>query len=307
VRYADDFIIGFTGTKLEAQEIKEEIRCYLRNKLKLELSNEKTLITHASTRKAGFLGYDIVISHNATKMTRNTLRHKKRSVNGTVRLEIPRGKIISYQQPYLEKGKGKALNQLLEHSVFHILNEYQTLYRGIVNYYQYAVNLNKLTTVKYAMERSLTTTISKKLRITIPKVYSKYQGVEIVRGRRYKVLKDVIQTSNGEKSRVWGGIPLRYRKKLDQPVKDRLPQEKWVRPTDLVNRLLADKCEVCGYLGNCEVHHIRKLADLKRKWRGRKDKPLWVKNMIAIRRKTLVVCQECHQDIHKRQVQTNKG
>jgi group II intron reverse transcriptase/maturase len=300
VRYADDFILGFVGTKAEATKIKEEIKQFLAEHLKLQLSDEKTLITHASTRKARFLGYDIIISHCDAKMTRNSLGHKKRSVNGLVRLEIPREKISGYKREYLSKGRGKPCNRLLEHSVFHILDEYQTRFRGIVNYYQYAANLADLSSVKHTMEWSLTATLSKKLRISIRKVYRRFQGVQWVNGKTYKVLRDVIQTRNGEKSRIWGGISLSYRRKIDRPIVDVKPLEKWVRPTDLVKRLLADKCEMCGKTGNCEVHHVKKLSDLKNKWKGRRDKPLWVKNMIAIHRKTLVVCQECHENIHKR-------
>lgn len=307
VRYADDFIIGFTGSKAEAYEIKEEIKQFLASRLKLELSDEKTLITHATSEKARFLGHDICVNRPGTKMTRNTLGVRKRSVNGKVRLEIPGEKINQYKRPYLAKGKGQPLNRLLEHNVFHILDDYQTRYRGLVNYFQYAVNLRNMGMVKYAMEWSLTATLSKKLRITIREVYRRYHGVEKVKGRPYDVLREVIQTTNGEKSRIWGGIPLQYHKEFDQPIVDEKPQEKWVRPTDLVARMTADKCEICGKTGDCEVHHIRKLLDLKRKWRGKRDKPLWVKNMIAIRRKTLVVCRSCHLDIHNGRLRTNKG
>ena len=307
VRYADDFIIGFTGSKAEAREIKEDIKQFLGSYLKIELSDEKTLITHATSEKARFLGYDICVNRPGTKMTRNTLGYRKRSVNGKVRLEIPREKINQYKRPYLAKGKGLPLNRLLDHSVFHILDEYQTRYRGLVNYYQYAVNLRNMVAVKHAMEWSLTATLSKKLRISIRKVYRRFQGVKVVQGRPYKVLKEVIRTRNGEKSRLWGGIPLRYRREFDQPIVDEKPHEKWVRPTDLVARMTADTCEMCGTTGDCEVHHVRKLSDLISKWKGRRDKPLWVKNMISIRRKTLIVCKSCHQDIHNGQPRTNKG
>jgi group II intron reverse transcriptase/maturase len=59
VRYADDHLLGFAGTKAEAEQIKNELAAFLRDNLKLDLSTEKTLITHARTHKARFLGYDI--------------------------------------------------------------------------------------------------------------------------------------------------------------------------------------------------------------------------------------------------------
>src|SRR5258708_11199907 len=66
--------------------------------------------------------------------------------------------------------------------------------------------------------------------------------------------------------------------------------------SELVKRLLADTCEMCGSKEDIEVHHIRKLADLNIE--GRPEKPVWVKRMAARRRKTLVVCQNCHDAIH---------
>jgi nitrate/TMAO reductase-like tetraheme cytochrome c subunit len=91
----------------------------------------------------------------------------------------------------------------------------------------------------------------------------------------------------------WGGIPLRRR--MDLPLSD-TPYPYWDARTELVQRLLADTCELCGSHTAIEVHHIRALKDLKRY--GRSEKPTWVKTMAARHRKTLVVCRSCHKDIH---------
>ena len=61
-------------------------------------------------------------------------------------------------------------------------------------------------------------------------------------------------------------------------------------------RLLAEECEVCGTTDLVEVHHVRKLADLRKK--GRKELPDWAKIMIIRRRKTPVLCRSCHGDVH---------
>ena len=79
IRYADDFLLSFAGPKSEAEEIKEEIREFLKDRLNLELSTEKTLITHAKTEKARFLGYDIKVMHS----------EEKRSVNGKLWFGVP--------------------------------------------------------------------------------------------------------------------------------------------------------------------------------------------------------------------------
>jgi hypothetical protein len=88
-RYADDFLLGFAGPKTEAEEIKDRIATFLGTELKLTLSAEKTLITHASTGKARFLGYEIGIMTSPTKMKTDSYIGRKRTVNGTVGMYIP--------------------------------------------------------------------------------------------------------------------------------------------------------------------------------------------------------------------------
>ena len=93
----------------------------------------------------------------------------------------------------------------------------------------------------------------------------------------------------------WGGISLR--RKTAATVLDDQPPKIWSnRRTELVQRLLADTCELCGSQHNVEVHHIRALKDLRAK--GRAQPPVWVQRMAARRRKTLIVCRPCHQAIH---------
>lgn len=66
--------------------------------------------------------------------------------------------------------------------------------------------------------------------------------------------------------------------------------------SELIQRLLADKCELCDSKENVEIHHIRGFKDLKR--RGQVPRPQWVEVMAARQRKTLVVCRKCHDEIH---------
>ncbi len=60
IRYADDWLLGFTGTRREAEDIKGKVGRFLQHRLKLELSERKTLITHGRTEAVRFLGYEIV-------------------------------------------------------------------------------------------------------------------------------------------------------------------------------------------------------------------------------------------------------
>src|SRR5437763_7256893 len=83
-RYADDHLLGLAGPKAEAEEIKQRLAEFLRDELKLELSQDKTLITHARTGAARFLRYEITIQHNDTKKT-----GRYRRVNAQVALPVP--------------------------------------------------------------------------------------------------------------------------------------------------------------------------------------------------------------------------
>ena len=66
--------------------------------------------------------------------------------------------------------------------------------------------------------------------------------------------------------------------------------------SELVQRLLAETCELCGSHADVEVHHVRKMSNLHQ-YPGR-SKPEWVKRMIALKRKTMPLCRTCHEDVH---------
>jgi group II intron reverse transcriptase/maturase len=291
VRYADDFLLAFVGPKAEAEEIKRQLRGFLRDELKLELSDEKTLITHAHEEAAKFLGYEISISHADDKLTRN-----KRSVNGAVILRVPQDVIAGKRAAYMEKGKPIHRRELVNDSDFAILVKYQAEYRGVVQYYILAHNVARLGYLHHTMQTSLTKTLANKHKTSVQETMRRYATTITTAYGTMKCLKVEIPR-DGKPPLVaqFGGIPRRRKKTAvlsDVPI---LPPRHW-RATDVVKRLLADSCELCGSKVDIQVHHIRKLADLHKG--GRREKPLWMKTMAAKRRKTLVVCQSCHSGIH---------
>jgi hypothetical protein len=160
-------------------------------------------------------------------------------------------------------------------------------------YYRMAFNLHRFDRLKWVMETSLTKTLAAKLRISVPKVYDRYQAVLRTPDGPYKGLRATVERE-GKRPLVaeWGGIALK--RNLDAALDDHPAPVRHGR-TELEQRLLADECELCGSRTNVEVHHIRALKDLKT--RGRAEKPAWVRAMAARQRKTLVVCRTCHQDI----------
>ncbi|GAC1636163.1 MAG: reverse transcriptase domain-containing protein [Ktedonobacteraceae bacterium] len=297
-RYADDFVLGFTGPKSEAEEIKRQLSTYLLEELKLTLSPEKTLITHARNEAAKFLGYEITTLQADTKQSITTGGVKRRSINGKTGLRVPREVLREKCNRYRKHGKPCHRAELLNESDYTIMASYQLEYRGIINYYRLAYNLRTLGLLKWVMETSLTKTLAAKHQISVKAVYQKYRTTLPTEGRTYKGLH-VVVVREGKKPLVatWGGISLAWDNKAT--IQDRSHQLAWNNRTELEKRLLAQICEACGATSmtdKLEVHHIRALKDLE-KYDGR-EKPNWVKIMAARRRKTLVLCQICHKELH---------
>jgi group II intron reverse transcriptase/maturase len=291
LRYADDVLLGFVGPRHEAEAIKRQLKAFLREPLKLELSDEKTLITHATTQAARFLGYDIVVLTDDAKRD----RRGQRSINGQIGLKVPATVVRRACQRYLRSEKPVHRPALLHNAVYDIVVQYQAEYRGLVQYYQLAYNLHRFNRLKWVMEQSLTKTLASKLRISVKKVYARYQARLQTDHGSTPGLRVTVERGDGKKPLVatWGGIPLRRQTKA--VLKDD-PPPMYAARAQLVQRLLADTCELCGSQDGIQVHHVRALKDLRRP--GRMERPAWVKVMAMRHRKTLVVCRACHAAIH---------
>jgi group II intron reverse transcriptase/maturase len=311
LRYADDFALAFVGPKEEAEAIKQRLRTFLLEELKLNLSEEKTLITHARDSAAKFLNYEITTMQSNKKQTLDRNGHKGRKINGEIGLKVPRKVVEEKCKRYMRKGKPIHRAELLNESDFTIVATYQLEYRGVVNYYRMAYNLHTLQKLKWVMEISLAKTLASKHKISVRRIYNQYQADLDVEGKKYKGLQVTIPRE-GKKPLVatWGGIPLTW--DANAPIEDQLQQPQWGRRSELEKRLLAQMCEQCGatrMTEKIEVHHIRALNDLE-KYTGR-EKPQWVQIMAARRRKTLVLCHTCHMDIqygrpHRRMVSRSR-
>ncbi len=291
LRYADDWLVGFSGPHSEAEEIKQRIGEFLQETLKLTLSEPKTLITHARTEAANFLGYEIVVFNNDHK--HDWRGH--RSLNGQIGLKVPMKVIRAKCLPFLLKGKPIHRKERTEDTVYSIIAQFQQEYRGLVEYYQLAVNRYQLNRLKWVMERSLVSTLAHKLRLSMSEVYDRYETtIETPDGPR-KALQVTVERGEGKKPLVarWGGLSLARNMKA---ILHDLPPFGWSQRSELEKRLLANTCELCGSQEQVQVHHIRALKDLQRKGQG--ERPKWVSIMAARRRKTLIVCQHCHHDIH---------
>src|SRR6266704_79207 len=171
LRYADDHLLGFTGPRAEAEEIKRRLAAFLREELKLELSQEKTLITHGRTGAAKFLGYEVTVLHNDRKA-----RNGRRSVNGTIALRVPLAVIKAKSAPYEQLGKPERRPELLNLSDHAIISKYGSEYRGIVQYYLLAGDAWRLNRLHWVMLTSMLKTLAAKHRSTVTTMARKYQA-----------------------------------------------------------------------------------------------------------------------------------
>ena len=292
VRYADDFVLGFIGPKAEAEQIKESLETFLRDILKLELSKEKTLITHATSQAAKFLGYELVNQQANDQLDANGYRN----LNGRIGLRVPAKVIEQHCQAYMSNGKPTNRPELLHEEDFSIVDRYQAEFRGVVQYYLLAHNVSHFGRLQWVMGQSLAKTLANKHKTSCAKVFRRYKSTtQTAHGERV-CLKVVKVQGDGKRPKVaqFGGIPLK--RKRQAVLVDRKPQRYRTDRNELVKRLLADECELCGSTVDIEVHHIRALRDLNVK--GQREKPKWVQVMAARRRKTLVVCRPCHLNTH---------
>jgi hypothetical protein len=287
IRYADDFLLGFAGPYDEAEAIKEQLRTFLHEHLKLELSPAKTLVTNALNGKAKFLGYDISADGPCS--------HGKGY--GAVTLRIPIKKLDEKVARYTKNGKPIHRHELIDDSDFAIIEKYGSEYRGIAQYYAYARNRFWLHRLHWVMRQSLLKTLAMKHKSSTSKMAQRFGGKAITERGTVSCISMTVERP-GKKSLYaqFGGISLRARNFLSIDIVDGLVGVDRHRPRkELLTRLLLDRCELCGTEG-VDVHHIRKLADLK--VRGKRERPEWVKTMTALKRKTIVVCEKCHVAIH---------
>ena len=292
VRYADDFVLGFSGPKAEAGQIKESLETFLRDSLKLELSREKTLITHATSQAARFLGYELV-----NQQANDKLDHTgQRRVNGRIGLRVPVKVIEQHCRAYMKNGKPIHRNVLIHDEDYSIVDRYQSEFRGVVEYYKLALNVSHFGRLQWVMSQSLVKTLAAKHKTTCRRIVRRYKStVQTEHGERV-CLKVIKEQGDGKRPLVtqFGGIPLKRNRQAI--LVDQQPQRRRFERNELVKRLLAQQCELCGSREDINVHHIRALRDLNVKGQGKK-RP-WIRIMAARKRKTLVVCQPCHVDIH---------
>lgn len=292
VRYADDFLIGINGSREDAEEVKNWLRTFLKESLKVELSEEKTLITN-SKDKARFLSYEIQ-RWGGNKVVRQSDGKLQRVATHNLGLFIPKDRVREYVKRYgnPQQWQGKSRTQLFNNSELEILLTYNMELRGFLNYYILAHNFTKVggAIIKIANESFFKTLAAKR------------------QSSRAKVMRSMKQApgdfrlhvnvkGEAREYRLVGSTKQFSEQRTKREELDVIPNTiKYYDYTEIGQRLNAHKCEWCNQIGKVEVHHVRKLKDLNKKQE-------WEKVMIARQRKTLVLCDLCHDKLHAGKLQ----
>ena len=294
-RYADDFIIGVIGSFEDATEIKEKFRVFLEDTLHLEMSTEKTKITHNSD-KARFLGYDITTARNSALMYDS--KHQLRKTHtGRIKLYAPKdkwqAKLIEYgalRIRYDENGKeiwdSHHRGNMVHMTDVEIVSKVNAEIRGMYNYYSIADNATVIKNFAFILEYSMYKTLGLKYHKSVCKIQRKYRknGIFMVPYDTKKGLKYCEFYHDGFKKKRYA---CRY-----EP--DLLPQYvKYDNPNYLRTRIKLGICELCGEnTDDIRMHHIKSLKSIKADNK-------WNTIMLAKRRKTLTVCPNCYAEITK--------
>lgn len=290
-RYADDFIIGVKGDKTDCERIKQQFSDFISTALKMELSDEKTLITH-SNQYARFLGYDIRVRRDNTVKPHG--KHTARTLNYTVELNVPfADKIMPFlfDKAIIKQNQDGTIEPVARKYLYRctnleIVDAYNSELRGICNFYGIASNFVRLNYFAYLMEYSCLKTLAGKHKGTTRKMINKFHvknigwaiPYETARGRKYRAFAKYSDCKNSDR---FNEVIIEYA--IRHAVGTR---------TTLESRLSARVCELCGKTDvPLAMHHVNKVKNLK-------GKQKWEIIMIAKRRKTLAVCKGCHHNIH---------
>ncbi len=291
VRYADDFLIGVIGNKAECAKIKADITEFMNEKLKLELSDEKTLITNAHDY-AQFLGYQIYV-RKSNSLRRNSNGQLKRSFNGRVILRLAPEKVAKKLQELKalvikqvdgkEKWEPFSRGNLISMKEEEIIAKYNAEIRGYYNYYCMANNIAGVgQSFGYVMKYSCLKTIARKHQTSLRKVFDKL--------RKDKQLVYEYTTKKGfKKSIMLYNDGFAHKSPIKSSDVDNIKGEytHYLPNPTLADRLINGRCELCDNKASLIMHHVRSMKELDPK------KP-WDAIMLKMGRKSIALCEECY-------------
>jgi group II intron reverse transcriptase/maturase len=294
LRYADDWIIGVAGPKTLAEQIRDEVKQFLKEQLKLDLSLEKTRITHARSEEANFLGVRLRVGHDQTSEPKivhqrlpGTRTFRRRSTGWSPILKAPTLKLVErlHQKGFCDAdGWPTSQKRWLQLDADQIIRLYNSILRGLLNYYRFVDNFGSLSRIQYVMRYSLAKTLARKFQLSMRQVLQKHGRnlrfqwersdkktivVQFEENTDWCVNKDAFAAFPPDLDLLGWQTSLRTKSKLGYP------------------------CLICGASENVEMHHVRHIRKM-----GAKKPKGFLRVMRALNRKQIPVCEPCHQKIH---------
>src|SRR5262249_11651471 len=170
LRYADDWILGVIGPRALAERLKDDLQLFLREELKLELSTEKTLITHAATEEAYFLGTRLMIGRSRPGTAKIAVIRRpgdrpfrKRVTGMAPRMHAPINKLIAklHSKGFCDKdGYPQSKAGWTGLDADQIINLFNSNLWGLLNYYRFVNNFGALSRIQHILRFSLAKTLA---------------------------------------------------------------------------------------------------------------------------------------------------
>ena len=221
-------------------------------------------------------------------------RRNSRTRNGAVALHVPASVVKAKSAPYLSRGNPECRNPMIKEADHTIVGRFGAEYRGIVQYYLLAGDVHRLHRLRWVMETSMLKTLACKHRSTVSKMAARFKAKILTpHGPRTCFEASVEREGRNPLVARFGGIPLKRHKWA--VLADRSSPGPLYPTKELIKRLRKGGCELCRQTDAIQVHHVRQLADLDRTGQ---PPPQWAQLMGRRRRKSLVVCGDCHDRIH---------
>jgi group II intron reverse transcriptase/maturase len=294
LRYADDWLIAVSGSHALAKEIKQEIKTFLKDSLKLTLSEEKTRITHAKTEEALFLGTSIRMgskgeSKQVTMTNAMGRTFKRRSTGWETVMKAPLPRLVKrlHERGFCTPlGDPTAKYGWAYLDVDQIISLYSSVNRGIQNYYRFADNWKQLSSIQYILEFSLAKTLACKHNTTLSHVFKRYG----------KPIHTTVTRSGGKERTVTFYLNHDWTKDRDAfqretPAIDLVQSNAWLR----TRSKLGKACCICKEAGPTVMHHVRHI----RKLSDGREPTGFNRVLRALNRKQIPVCTKCHGKIHR--------
>ena len=291
IRYADDFAIMIIGTRNEAEMIKLNCKDILKTKCGVELFEEKT-ITHMEDNNLKFLGAEITkLKRTATFFKSNKGRSlvvRRPLVKAPIQSLLTKLKTMGYiRQNHKQEYYPKHMGALTNLSHYDILTFYNSKIHGLLNFYSFASNLNKVGRIIWYLQASCALTLARKFKLgTLSKAFSKYG----------KLLKC---PDTGKELYLSKNLKVRH---YYQNTRDLILAEKLLWGS-LASKLTETKfgktCTICGSTFDLEMHHVRSVKDIRATFRtGDTSYEKWT---AAMKRKQVPLCKY-HHDLYKGQL-----